>query len=266
MERFFAKDYTGGPFELFGLAHVIAMSIIAAVNVAIICFGRRLSSRWSNIVRYTITFLLLLAESAWHLWNLATGQWTIQTMLPLHLCSVFVWLSAVMLLTNSYHIYEFAYLLGIAGALQAVVTPDAGQYGFPHFRFFQVFVSHGSIVTAAVYMTVVAGFRPVPKSFLRVAVIANIYMLIVGGINALIGSNYLFIARKPETASLLDVLPAWPWYILYIEAIGLVSMLVLYLPFAIRDWRAKRVAAQTSAPDGSGTPTTGSGSAEPQTG
>jgi hypothetical integral membrane protein (TIGR02206 family) len=239
MEQFFAWDYAGDPFQLFGQPHIIAISVIALVNVLIVCFGRRLSSRWSSVLRYTIAFLLLLAETMWHGWHLATGHWSIQTMLPLHLCSVLVWLSAVMLLTKSYRIYEFAYLLGIAGALQAILTPDAGQYGFPHFRFFQVFVSHGSIVTAAVYMTVVAGFRPVPRSFLRIAVIANAYMLAVGGINALIGSNYLFIARKPDTASLLDVLPEWPWYIIHIEAIGLLSMLILYLPFAIRDLRAR---------------------------
>jgi hypothetical integral membrane protein (TIGR02206 family) len=253
MGQFFAWDYAGDPFELFGTAHIIAMGVIALVNVLIVCFGRRLSSRWSSILRYTIAFFLLLAETLWHVWHLATGNWTIQTMLPLHLCSVFVWISVVMLLTNSYPIYEFAYLLGIAGALQAIITPDAGQYGFPHFRFFQVFVSHGSIVTAAVFMTVVQGFRPVPKSFLRIGVIANIYMLVVGGINALIGSNYLFIARKPDTASLLDVLPPWPWYIIHIEVIGLLSMLILYLPFAIRDlrhWWIKRSASTTDPAEG----------------
>jgi hypothetical integral membrane protein (TIGR02206 family) len=252
MERFFAWDYTGDPFELFGRPHLIAIGVIVLVNVLIICFGRRLSSRWSSVLRYTIAFFLLLGETMWHAWHLATGHWTIQTMLPLHLCSVFVWLSAVMLLTNSYRIYEFAYLLGIAGALQAIMTPDAGQYGFPHFRFFQVFVSHGSIVTAAVYMMVVVGFRPTLRSFLRIAVIANIYMLVVGGINALIGSNYLFIARKPDTASLLDVLPPWPWYILHIEAIGLLSMSILYLPFAIRDlwewWTRRTAASQADLP------------------
>jgi len=242
MGQFFARDYMGAPFELFGVHHIIAMGVIALINVAIICFGRRLSSRGRDIVRYTLAAALLVGETSWHVWNLATGQWTVQTLLPLHLCSVLVWLSAVMLLTKSYRIYEFAYLLGIAGALQAILTPDAGQYGFPHFRFFQTFVSHGAIVTSAVFMTVVVGYRPVPKSLLRVAVMANVYMLFVGVVNALIGSNYLYIAHKPETASLLDVLPPWPWYILYIEGIGLVMMLLLYLPFAIRDWRAKRVA------------------------
>lgn len=52
----------------------------------------------------------------------------------------------------------------------------------------------------------------------------------------------LFLLRfraAPETASILDALPAWPYYIFYIEAIGLLSCLILHLPFALRDRRAK---------------------------
>jgi hypothetical integral membrane protein (TIGR02206 family) len=138
-------------------------------------------------------------------------------------------------------VYEFAYLIGIAGALQALLTPDAGKYGFPHFRAIQVMVSHGAIITSAVYMSVVEGFRPTPRSLLRVLVGMNVYMLFVGLVNWAIGSNYLFIAHKPETASLLDALPPWPWYILYIEALGLVFILLFYLPYAISDWRKRRI-------------------------
>jgi hypothetical integral membrane protein (TIGR02206 family) len=173
------------------------------------------------------------------LWNAFTGQWTIQTMLPLHLCSMLVWTGALMLVTKNYSIYEFCYFLGIGGALQALLTPDLGLYGFPHFRFFQTYISHGLIIGAAIYMTVVEGFRPTWKSLLRVALWINVYMAVVFGINMLIGSNYLFVAHKPPTASLLDLLPPWPWYIVWMEAIGLVMCLILYLPFAIKDWRVK---------------------------
>jgi len=152
-----------------------------------------------------------------------------------------VWGSAYMLVTRNKYIYEFAYFLGIAGAMQAILTPDIGIYGFPHFRFFQTFIAHGLIVTAAIYMTAVEGFRPTWKSLLRVAVGINIYMAIIFPINKLLGSNYLFIAHKPPTASLLDILPDWPVYILYMEAIGLILCLLLYLPFLIKDWREKRI-------------------------
>lgn len=144
-----------------------------------------------------------------------------------------------MLVTKNYSIYEFCYFLGIGGALQALLTPDLGLYGFPHFRFFQTYISHGLIISAAIYMTVVEGFRPTWKSLLRVALWINVYMVVVFVINMLIGSNNLFVAHKPPTASLLDLLSPWPWYILWMEAIGLVVCLILYLPFAIKDWRVK---------------------------
>ena len=71
----------------------------------------------------------------------------------------------------------------------------------------------------------------------------NIYMVSVFFINQLIGSNYLFVAYKPPGPTLLDALPEWPWYLLYMEAIGLVMFLLLYLPFIIKDWRGKRKAS-----------------------
>jgi uncharacterized membrane protein YwaF len=58
-------------------------------------------------------------------------------------------------------------------------------------------------------------------------------------LNQAIGSNYLMINHKPPTASLLDLLPPWPIYILYMEALGLITVLSLYSPFAIKDWREK---------------------------
>jgi hypothetical integral membrane protein (TIGR02206 family) len=151
-----------------------------------------------------------------------------------------VWLSAAMLLTRSYTIYEVAYFAGIGGAAQALLTPDIGIYGYPHYRFFQSVISHGSIITAAVYMTTVAGYRPRWKSLLRVFIVLNVYLAFVGVVNKLLGSNYMFIARKPDSASLLDLLGLWPWYIVAGQAICLVTFLLLYMPFEINDRMGSR--------------------------
>ncbi len=242
MLQFFGGDYSGEPFRLFGPPHLVALLLVALINLGLIAYGERMPTYWRKRVRYGLAALLLVDEVLWHVWNWTIGQWTVQTMLPLHLCSAFVFLSALMLMTRSYAIFEIAYFLGIAGAMQALLTPDAGPYGFPHFRFFQVMVSHGSIVTAAVYMAAVEGFRPTLGSIKRVLIKGNLYMVAVGLLNAIIGSNYLYIAHKPETASLLDVLPAWPWYLPVLEAIALVMITLLYLPYGIRDLRTKEVA------------------------
>ena len=248
MDEFFVKDFTGGPFVLFSTSHLIAIGLIVLFNLWFLTLRRDPDSQLIKKVRYIMAAVLIINEMVWHTWNLVTGQWTVQTMLPLHICSVFVFLCAFMLVTKNYRIYEFAYFLGIAGASQAILTPDLGIYDFPHFRYYQVFVSHGLIVSSAVYMTVVQRYRPTLKSLGRVLVWSNVYLLFVGIVNALIGSNYMFVAHKPETPSLIDMLGPWPWYILALEAIGFVLFFLLYLPFAIRDIRARRSSAVTGSP------------------
>ncbi len=238
MSQFFAGNYLGPAFDLFGAAHIGALIFIILLNLFLLRFTNASDATKSKI-RWTLALILLCNEILWHAWNYSVGTWTIQTMLPLHLCSLLVWTGALMLVTKNYAIYEFMYFLGIGGAIQALITPDLGIYGFPHFRFFQTFISHGLIVTSGIYMTVVEGFRPTWKSIVRVAVWMNVYVVIVYFINTAIGSNYLMINFKPNTPSLLDLLPDWPIYILYMEAIGVITCLLLYLPFALKDWRGK---------------------------
>jgi hypothetical integral membrane protein (TIGR02206 family) len=236
MKRFFAAtDYDGAPFKLFGMPHLVSLALLLLINVALIVTGQRYPVAWRTPTRIGLAALLVGQEIAMHTWKIATGIWDHREDLPLHLCAIAIWLGGVMLVTKNYRIYEFAYLLGLPGALQALITPDTGPYGFPHFRFFQGLISHGAIITAAVYMTTIEGFRPMPSSIVRVLLIGNLYMLVILLVNRAMGSNYLYVNHKPKTASILDVLPAWPWYLFHMEAMAAIMVLLLYLPFFIRD-------------------------------
>ena len=236
MWKFFSYEYSGKPFEFFGIAHIGALLAILLLNLSLLRF-KNSDENTRRKVRITMAVVMWVDEAAWHLWNIYHGTWSVQEHLPLHACSVLIWLAGFMLIFKNYRIYEFAYFLGIAGALQALLTPDVGIYGFPHFRFIQTYISHGMLLTSAIFMTTVEGFRPTWQTFKRVIIYLNLFMLAVFGLNQLIGSNYLFVARKPPGPTLLDALPEWPVYILYMEAIGLAMFLLLYLPFALKDWQ-----------------------------
>lgn len=236
MIQYFTGDYQGPAFDFLGPTHLAALAFLFGLNLFLLRF-RYSSARTKSGIRWTLALILWGNEFVWHYWNYIVGKWTLQTMLPLQLCSVLVWLGALMLVTKNYRIYEFMYFMGIGGAIQALITPDLGIYGFPHFRFFQTFISHGLIITAAIYMTVGEGMRPTWKSIARVVIWMNIYALAVYFFNNTIGSNYLMVNHKPATPSLLDLLPPWPLYILYMELIGFVTIFLLYIPFVIKDWR-----------------------------
>lgn len=239
MSWFFDPNYSGNDFVVFGPWH-LGFLAGALIFILLVTRLKGASERTRKIFRITFVVVSVTVELSWHIWKAIIGQWTVQEMLPLHLCSIFVILNAVMMLTRNYPIYELAYFLGIAGALQATLTPDAGRYGLPHFRAWQTLIAHTLIMTAPIYMTVVEGYRPTWSSIKRVFIYANLYMAAVTVLNALIGSNYMFTLRKPATASLMDVLGPWPLYLISLEVIGLIMCLILYLPFALRDWRAAR--------------------------
>lgn len=239
MGQYFALDYTGASFQIFGMGHLIALGLIFIFCLSFLHVRNIWEGRQKKHFRYILAAILFLNEIAWHVWAAYWGVWNIQTMLPLHMCSVVVWLTMYMLLTGNYQIYEISYFLGVGGALQALLTPDITGYGFPHFRAFNSFLAHGLLVAVPVYMTTVEGYRPTWSSFKRIFLWTNIYMIFVFLLNLLIGSNHLFIAYKPNFPTLLDLLASWPWYIVELEAVAFLIFVLLYLPFLIKDLRLK---------------------------
>lgn len=245
--RYFAYDYDGDPFVLFGTKHLIALAILGAIIAFLIWGWKNPSEKAKKRARITMIVVMLTGQAAWYLWLAYYGKWTPQQHLPLHLCPILILLVSYMLYAKNYQIYEVAYFLAIGGALQAVITPEAGVWGFPHFRAVQTTITHGTLVIAVVYMTTIEGFRPTWKSLGKTYLYLNLYLIIIYPINMLLGSNYLYVMHSPPEASLIDVMGPWPWYLLTAQFVGLGIFLLLYLPFIIKDWRAKRQSATVSS-------------------
>lgn len=163
--------------------------------------------------------------------------------LPLELCAITNVVCIVMLLTRKNTWYEVAYFWALAGAMQAIITPDT-RFAFPHFEYVQTYVHHGLLILAVLYMTIVERYRPTWRSFAKVAVITNVYLVVIFIFNALIGSNNVFINRVPDFDTLVNVIVqvtgGWPWYVLGMEVVGAASCVLVYSPFAIMDAVAKR--------------------------
>ena len=121
MGEFWAWEYTGTPFTLFGPSHIAAIAVVLLANISLF-FWKNPSEQAKKRFRYILAAVLIIDEAILHIWRLSHGDWTIYNMLPFHLCAVLVYASAIMLVTKSKTIYDVVYFLGIAGALQAVAA------------------------------------------------------------------------------------------------------------------------------------------------
>ncbi len=230
--------------ELFAAEHVAALAVIAAATVVLVVAARRRPGRWLGV----FALVLVVDELSWWVYLLAGGQpgITLAYSLPLQLCDVAIFIAAAALCTWNRLLVELAYFWGLAGTLQALLTPDLPQH-FPSYPYFQYYIAHGGVVAAA--LVLVAGLRlhPRRRAVFQVAAITVAYAVLVGAVDAVSGANYMYLRARPPSPTLLDALGPWPWYILAASLIALVLFAILDAPFRLGRGRVKE-AGRTSRP------------------
>ena len=225
------------PFVFFGQAHLAAIAVTVAVPVVLIAAARGAGSaavtRW---IARSLAGVLIASEIVYYCHGLATMELGdfLKDHLPLHICGVGLYLTAWVLVRPNQFAYELAYFWGLAGTLQAVITPNLVD-GFPSYAFVQFFITHGGIVAGVLFATLAMNMRPKRRAVLRAFLLTNVLMLVLIPINLLLDANYMFICGAPKGEAIFFFLD-WPWYILFMEPVCLGLITILYLPF----WRSNR--------------------------
>ena len=224
--------------QLFGWLHLTILFLTLATPFVLSRFTRR--RQRPGLARYlagsiaVILILNRLMAVTWGVHEHTILRW--QDALPMHLCDWASFAVIIALVWRGQLAYELAYLWGLAGTFQAVLTPDLEQT-FPNPFFIGFFVDHCGIIVSVLFMTWGLGMRPRPGSVLRVWGWTQVYVACAGLVNWLAKTNYGYLAAKPAHGSLLDLLGPWPWYIGSLEVLSLVFFTGFYTPFWLADHR-----------------------------
>ena len=216
-------------------------SIIFTLITPLILFAacrRRNTKPVRNLARRSLAIGLLMFEIAIVADKIATGGGA-DTALPMQLCDWVLYAVAASLLFRWQPGFELGYFWGLAGTIQALVTPAIALTEAP-WRLVGFFFSHALIVVSVLHLLITERCRPWPRSLLRVFVWSEIYVVAALLVNAGTGGNYGFLAHRPAQATLLDKFSDPHWlYVAEINALALLFFLTLYLPWHVWDSAVK---------------------------
>ncbi|MDR7002834.1 TIGR02206 family membrane protein [Neobacillus niacini] len=235
MKEYFQFPSKLDSFRLFSVQHLLTIGIIFVLCFLLFVMRNMLKkNRKRRIFRFSLAVLLVVSDVSYHLWLIKEHAWSIRRDLPLHLSDLVVILAVFMLLSRSLKLFQFMYFAGLGSSVQAILTPSLDKFSFPHFRYIEFFVSHGGVILACLFMVTAFNYRPTLCSMWVTIMLVNLYAAVVFALNKLLGANYLYTMKKPESASLLDYLGPWPWYLLSLELVMILSFYILYSPFWIK--------------------------------
>lgn len=219
-------------FQLYGMGHLGALAILIVITVLLIRRCRK--GEHTPRAKAALGLLTFCCFASYPLnqaaWQLVDVPVPLDAIIPLHLCDIAAFLCGFALITRRQLLCELSYFWGLAGTLQGLLTPNLA-YDFPHPVFLAFFLQHGVIVITALVLPLGLGWRPMPKAILRAFIWIMIYATIALSVNYLLGTNFGFLMEKPAEASLLDIMPAWPWYIFILIGLAVFMFWLLTLPF-----------------------------------
>jgi hypothetical integral membrane protein (TIGR02206 family) len=219
-------------FQSFTALHVVALFLVGLVILLLVSAGRAWRGTPRERKLATVVAVAILALRVGVLvWNVMPERWSLGRSLPLQICDLAAIGSALALLTERRWLWSIAYFWGLALSMQGLVQPDLAA-GPASLAFWLFWIHHALIVGAALYVVMVRGFRPEGRDLLVAIGAGVLYVAVVFPVDLLLEANYGYLGRGlPSQPTVLDWLGPWPWRVVAMVALGLVVMVLLYLPW-----------------------------------
>ena len=228
---------------LYGTRHIIMLVITAILCVGLSLLFYKKSKKTQNIVLYVLAGILLFFEITSRIINLVIEpnlnfMGFLKIMLPMHICSVMVWVFIIGIFTKKEILYTYSVIGGILATIAFLLYPAVGiNRTFMSFTCIYSTVSHMTGFVCCILLIVFKkpnfDFRKIWQPFVCFAI-----MFAWGAIcNFVIfpGSDYMYMVNDPLGLNL-----NFPYQILYIFLISIYTTLFYLIPFIIKKIKSRK--------------------------
>lgn len=230
-------------FEHFSPVHLAVTAVYIIIIIAAMVAYKKCGEKERQNFLNVMAVLLILDEIWKHAFTIATGQWEWE-FLPLHLCSINIFVCVWHSFKRDDISAEMLYALCVPGATLALLMPT-----WTNLPFINAMSLHSNSVHVLLLMypllLLAGGFKPSIKRLPKVFMILACECVPVYFINKLLDTNFFFLNRTANNP-VLEILASIFGDELYIIGLPVLLMFVwaaMYLPWYIIEKRKDKAAA-----------------------
>ncbi|MBK9642974.1 MAG: TIGR02206 family membrane protein [Saprospiraceae bacterium] len=228
-----AKLYDADLFRAFTLENLLPVLFFTLLCILWI----KSSKAYTKVVqiRQALIFSLVLAGTniILMIFKFTQNNLSLTEDLPFHLCNFLTLVYPVTLIYQSRWFFGILYFWVLVGTFQAILTPELKE-SFPHPIYFKYWLVHCGLVMLVIHGIFVLNWTVYKKDLFNAIIGANVYLVFSFIVNITFGSNYFYSMHKPKTASLLDYLGPWPWYLISGQLIMVFLFYLYFLPIHLK--------------------------------
>lgn len=222
----------GVGFTQFGKLHLIWLVIFAAVTIVNCVWYKNLNVFGKDRWKKTVAVLLILDE-IFKMVMLFIGGRYIASYLPLHLCSINIFIIAIHAWKPSKLLNNFLYVVCIPGALAALLFPSWTKLPLENFMHLHSFTIHILLAMYPIVLTscgeLAPNVRELPKCLLMLVCMA----VPIYGINLLLDTNFMFLMNADSGNPLYIFEQLWGNHLYGYPIIIAAVLIVMYVPLII---------------------------------
>ena len=229
---FFEVNPEGIGFAHYGALHLCWLAAFAVLAVLNCILYRKLGQKGRKIWRIVVASLLVLDEIYKQIPLFVNGLFTLGY-LPLHLCSINIFVIAFHALKPTKSVGNYLYTVCIPGAMAALLFPTWNALPGANYMLIHSFTVHILLALYPIVLTVSGEIKPelkeLPKALLLLTGLAAFALIC----NLLMDANFMFLMYADPGNPLYLFKELWGSHLLGFPVIITGVLLVMHTPWLI---------------------------------
>ena len=192
-----------------------------SILLTIILFGVLFFNEDNNKIHRLLFFLISFTLISFNSYLILTKSFNLKTHLPLHLCYITQLGIFLSMIFKSNIIYPWLLLNSLGGGITGLLNTDL-QSDALFIEFLYFYMSHFNILLFAIFLWK-ENYVIKKNDFFKSIFFNSTIFIFVIFLNFFLESYYWFTKDKPNGINLTNILPEWPYYLVIMIFIGIIS-------------------------------------------